>query len=62
MKVEVLVGYIKHDGERVKPGTVLEVSPQAVKNMLARGEVKAVKAPSKAGKTASKSPSKEAKA
>lgn len=60
MWVEALVDYIKHDGERVAPGTVFDVSAKAAALMLARGEVKRSSANSKGKKTASKAGSKGA--
>jgi len=60
MKVEVLVDHIKHNGERVEVGTVIEVNAQTAQRLIDRGEAKkaASKAPSKGKQTASKAPSK----
>ena len=44
MKVEVVIETLKHDGERVKPGTVIELTKAAAQDLIDSGAVIQAKA------------------
>lgn len=44
MRVEVVIETLRHDGERLKPGTVIELSKAAAQDLIESGAVIPAKA------------------